>query len=179
MKIINISIQRPITVIMFYLLILFTGIVSFIQLPVEFLPDLGYPKLTVITSYENASSQEVEEMISTPIEEVVSTLKDVRKVTSISRDEISLVTLNYNWGTEMKHASLQLREKLDNLRFRLPEEAERPNIARLDPSESPIMYLSLSSKETNDISTIQNTAENYIKKAVAPTFRRCRSGYYR
>jgi HAE1 family hydrophobic/amphiphilic exporter-1 len=149
---------------MFYLLILFTGIVSFVQLPVEFLPDLGYPKLTVITSYENASSQEVEEMISTPIEEVVSTLKDVRKVTSISRDEISLVTLNYNWGTDMKHASLQLREKLDNLRFRLPEEAERPNIARLDPSESPIMYLSLSSKETNDISRIQNTAENYIKK---------------
>lgn len=164
MKITKISINRPITVIMFYLLILFTGIVSFVQLPIEFLPDLSYPKLTVITSYGNASPQEIEEMITDPIEEVVSTLKDVRRVTSISRDEISIVTLAYNWGTDMKYASLQLREKLDNLRYRLPNEAERPNIARLDPSEAPIMYLSVSGKDADDISTIQNTAENYVKK---------------
>ncbi|MDD3050896.1 MAG: efflux RND transporter permease subunit [Candidatus Cloacimonetes bacterium] len=164
MEIIKLSISRPITVIMFYLLLVFTGIISFIQLPVEFLPDLGYPKLTVITTYENASPEEIEEMITNHIEEVVSTLKDVREVTSVSRDEVSLVTLNYNWGTDMEYASLQLREKLDNLRFRLPEESDRPNIARLDPSESPIMYISVSSNKTDNITEIQDTAENYLKK---------------
>ena len=164
MKIIKISISRPVTVFMFYLLFIFMGIASFIQLPLEFLPDLGYPKLTVITAYQNAAPPEIEEMITTPIEEVVSTLENVRRVSSLSRDEISIITLDYHWNADMKHAALQLREKLDNLRFRLPDAAERPNIARLDPSEAPIIYLSLSSAATDEISAIQNTTENYIKK---------------
>ena len=163
-KIIKLSINRPITVLMFYLLIIITGIISFLRLPVDFLPEVGYPQLTVITIYENSSPQEVETLISQPIEEVVSTLKGVRKVSSISRDDVSIVTLKFNWGTEMSFASLSLREKLDNIRYSLPEEAERPNIAHLDPAAEPVMYIALTSKQTNNIIQLQNITENLIKR---------------
>jgi len=149
---------------MFYLLIIITGIISFVRLPIEFLPEVGYPQLTVITIYENSSPQEVETLISQPIEEVVSTLKGVRKVSSISRNDVSIVTIKFNWGTEMSYASLSLREKMDNIRYSLPEEAERPNIAHLDPSEEPVMYIALTSNKTDDIIQIQNIAENLIKR---------------
>jgi HAE1 family hydrophobic/amphiphilic exporter-1 len=164
MNIIKFSVNRPVTVLMFYLLILITGVISFMRLPIDFLPDIGYPQLTVICVYDNSSPEEVEKLITKPIEEVVSTLKGVRKVKSISRDDVSVVTLKYNWGTDMAYASLSLREQLDNLRYVLPEEAERPNIAKLDPSEDPVMFISVSDKETEDIGKIQNLTENLIKR---------------
>jgi len=164
MKIINLSINRPITVLMVYMLILITGVISFLRLPIDFLPNIGYPQLTVITTYDNSSPEEVETLITQPVEEVVSTLKGVRKVTSVSREDVSVVTIKYNWGTEMSFASLDLREKLDNIRHSLPEDAERPNIARLDPSEEPVMYISLTSRDTESVIEIQHIAENLIKR---------------
>ena len=164
MKIIKFSINRPITVLMFYLLIIITGVISFLRLPIDFLPEVGYPQLTVITIYENSSPREVETLISQPIEEVVSTLKGVRKVTSVSRNDVSIVTIKFNWGTTISYASLSLREKLDNISYSLPKGAERPNIAHLDPSEEPIMYISLTNNETDDIIQIQNIAKNLIKR---------------
>ncbi|PID27835.1 MAG: hypothetical protein CSB55_07240 [Candidatus Cloacimonadota bacterium] len=164
MNIIKFSINRPVTVLMFYLLILITGVVSFLRLPIDFLPDIGYPQLTVICVYENSSPEEIEKLITKPIEEVVSTLKGVRKVSSVSGDDVSVITLKYNWGTNMAYASLSLREQLDNLRYILPEEAERPNIAKLDPSDDPVMFISVSDKKTADIKEIQKLAENLIKR---------------
>ena len=164
MKIIKLSLNRPVTVLMFYLLIIMAGIISFKKLPIEFLPDIGYPKLTIITNYEDSTPEEVEELITIPIEEVVSTLKGTKEVSSISRDEVSVITVKYNWGTDMSYASLDLREKLDNIKHTLPEDADRPNIARLDPSEEPIMYLAVYSKNTQDIIKIQEIAENLIKR---------------
>jgi len=164
MKIISLSLNRPVTVAMVFLLIIITGIISFIRLPITFLPELGYPRLTIITNFANSSPEEVENLISIPIEESVSTLKSIISVTSISREDVSIVTLKYNWGTDMAYASLDLREKLDNIRYLLPDDAERPNIAKLDPNEEPIMYISLTSKQSDQISQIQKLAENLVKR---------------
>ncbi|MBN1327721.1 MAG: efflux RND transporter permease subunit, partial [Candidatus Cloacimonetes bacterium] len=164
MKIIKLSLDRPVTVLMVFLLILITGMVSFSRLPLEFIPDIGYPRLTVITFLDNASPEEIESLITEPVEEAVSTLKGVKEVSSRSRKDVSIVTLKYNWGTEMAHASLNLREKLDNIRYLLPDESERPNIARLDPTEEPILYLALTAKQNNNIISIQELAENLIKR---------------
>ena len=163
MQLIKFSLKRPITVLMIYLLIIIAGIISFFRLPIDFLPSLSYPQLTIITIYENSSPHEIETQISQPIEEVVSTLKGVRKVKSISRDEVSVITLKFNWGTDMSYAALNLREKLDNIRHLLPENAERSNIVHLDPSEDPIMYIALNAKDANIIK-IQALTENFIKR---------------
>ncbi|MCD4817823.1 MAG: efflux RND transporter permease subunit [Candidatus Cloacimonetes bacterium] len=163
MKIIKLSIERPVTVLMIYLLIAITGVISFLRLPIDFLPEIGYPQLTIITICQNSSPNEIESQISQPIEEIVSTIKGVRKVTSISRNDVSVVTLKFNWGTDMSYASLNLREKLDNIRYLLPENADRPNIVHLDPSEDPIMYIALTAKTSNLIQ-IQDISENFIKR---------------
>ncbi len=163
MKIIKFSINRPVTVLMIYLLIIITGIISFLRLPIDFFPQIGYPQLTIITIDSNSSPEEVENNISRPIEEVVSTINGVRKVSSVSRNDVSIISLKFNWGTDMNYASLNLREKLDNIRYVLPDNAERPNIIHLDPSEDPIMYLALTSKN-NNLHQIQNICEEYIKK---------------
>ena len=164
MKIIKLSINRPITILMVFLLIILTVVISLSRLPVEFLPDFGYPQLTIITNYPNSSPEEVETLITQPIEEIVSTLKGVKSVNSISRSDVSVITLKYNWGNDMAYASLSLREKLDNIRFMLPEQADRPNIAKLDPSEEPIMYITLSNRNSDNISEVQQMAENLIKR---------------
>ncbi len=163
MKIIKFSINRPVTILMIYLLILITGIISFLRLPIDFFPPIGYPKLTVITIYPNTSPQEIEATVSKPIEEVVATIKGIKKIKSVSRNDVSIVTLKFDWGTDMNYAALNLREKLDNIRFILPQEANRPNIVHLDPSEDPIMYLALTSQKGN-LHRIQEISEEYIKK---------------
>jgi HAE1 family hydrophobic/amphiphilic exporter-1 len=138
------------------------GVISFLHLPIGFLPKIGYPQLTVITVYENSSPEEIESQITQPIEEVVSTMRGVRQVSSKSRDDVSVITLKFNWGSNMSYAALNLREKLDNIRYSLPENSGRPNIAHLDPSEDPVMYIALTNA-SNNITDLQEATENFIK----------------
>ena len=116
--------RRPVAVVMFTLAVLLFGLVSLSRLPVTLLPDLSYPTLTVRTELEGAAPTEIETLLSKPIEEAVGVIKNVRRVTSVSRAGTSDVTLEFNWGTEMDYAVLDVREKLDQLAR--PQEAPRP-----------------------------------------------------
>jgi HAE1 family hydrophobic/amphiphilic exporter-1 len=138
------------------------GFISFQRLPIDFLPEQGYPKLTVITNYPNSTPADVEKMVTRPIEESVSTLSKVNSVSSISREGISIVTINYDWGTDMGYASLDLREKLDNVVYQLPQQAERSNIIHLDPADQAIMQLAIYSENTDSF-LLQQAAENHLK----------------
>ncbi len=164
MKITEISIKRPISIMMFYLLTVIMGIVSYLQLSIDFLPDIGYPQLTVISTYPDASPEEVERLVTQVVEETVSTLKNVKSVDSESRENVSIVSIKYNWGTKMSYAALHLREKLDGIRYILPDEMERPNIARVDPSEDPVMHIAVSLKSNAGIVQLQRLSENLIKR---------------
>ncbi len=164
MKITELSIKRPISIVMFYLLTVIMGVVSFLQLSIDFLPDIGYPQLTVISTYPNASPEEVERLVTQVIEETVSTLKSVKSVDSQSREDVSIVSIKYNWGTKMSYAALHLREKLDGIRYILPDDLERPNIARVDPSEDPVIHIAVSLKNNAGIIELQRLSENLIKR---------------
>lgn len=129
----EISVRRPVATAMFFLAVVILGVISLTRLPVDLLPDIAYPKLTIWTSYPEVPPIEVEELVTVPIEEAVSTLLRVRRVHSVSKEGVSLVTLEFLWGTDMDIAALNVREKLDNLRWVLPQEAGRPTILRLDP----------------------------------------------
>jgi len=144
-KIIEISIKRRVTVAMFTIATLLFGFVSFSRLKMNLLPTLTYPTLTVRSEYPGSAPAEIENLISKPIEEVVGVVKNVRKVTSISRSGQSDVILEFNWGTQMDNAIMELREKLDLLE--LPLDIKRPVILRFDPTLDPIMRMGLYSKE--------------------------------
>jgi HAE1 family hydrophobic/amphiphilic exporter-1 len=137
MKIIEISIKRRVTIAMFTLAIILFGFVSFLRLKINLLPELTYPTLTVRTEYTGAAPAEIENLISKPIEEALGVVKNVNRVSSISRSGQSDVILEFEWGTDMDFAGLDVREKLDALE--LPLEVSRPTILRFDPSLDPII----------------------------------------
>ena len=139
MKIIDTSIKRRVTIAMFTVAVVLFGFVSFTRLKLNLLPELNYPTLTIRTEYAGAAPAEIENLVSKPIEETIGVVKNVRKVSSISRTGQSDVLLEFNWGTDMEMASLEVREKLDSLE--LPLEVKRPTILRFDPSLDPIIRL--------------------------------------
>jgi HAE1 family hydrophobic/amphiphilic exporter-1 len=139
----RITIQRPVAVAMFFLGVVFLGVLSFVRLPIDLLPDVAYPRLVVYTTDAGAAPPEVERFITGPVEQAVSTVPGVRKVESVTREGQSLVTARFAWGTDMDFAALNTREKLDNIRDALPDLAARPVVLRTDPRSEPIMAVSV------------------------------------
>lgn len=165
MKISTISIRKPVTTSVTYIAIALVGIYAFMKIGVDLLPNVAIPHLLVQTAYPNATAEEVEKQITEPLESAAITVTGVKKVTSVSKEGISLISIDFNWGTDMKFAILSLREKLDNMSFALPKESGRPTIIRLDPASSPIMTLVLSYRNqfNNNVNNIK-----YIDHDSAP-----------
>ena len=159
MKITKISIQRPVTVTMFFLAILLLGVVSLRQLSVDLLPNINYPRLSVITQYPGVAPQEVETLVTRPLEASVSRIPGLRRVESISQEGLSILSLEFSWGTDMDFALLHTREKLDNVL--LPEDVDEPTIIPLDPQSRPILILSVSAPES--LLEIKELCEELIK----------------
>ena len=135
------------------------GLISYKRLPINLLPDISYPTLTVRTEYPGAAPSEIENLISKPIEDAVSVISDVVRVSSRSRPDVSEVVIEFAWKTNMDFASMDVREKLDLVD--LPDDAERPVLLRFDPSLDPIMRLSLYGDE--DLITLRILAEDELK----------------
>ncbi len=145
MRIVDFSIRRPVTVAVFGLAAIIFGLVAFRDLAVDLLPDIAYPSLTIRTDMEGAAPSEIETLITRPIENAVGVVNGVASVTSSSRLDVSEVTLEFDWGTNMDFAALDVRERLDLVD--LPEAAARPILLRYDPSLDPVMRIGLTGDE--------------------------------
>ena len=142
MKLVNLAVARPVTIWMFTLGIILFGLVAMSRLAVNLLPDLSYPTLTIRSEYPGAAPAEVEQLVSKPIEESVGIVKGIRRVESVSRAGRSDVIMEFEWGTNMDLAGLEVREKLDVL-F-LPLDVKKPLLLRFNPNLDPIVRLALS-----------------------------------
>jgi len=158
----RIAIQRPVAVAMFFLGVVFLGVLSFVRLPIDLLPDVAYPRLVVYTTDPSAAPAEVERFITEPVEQAVSTVPGVQRVESVTREGQSLVTARFAWGTDMDFAALNTREKLDNIRDALPELAARPVVLRTDPRSEPIMAVSVAGQR--DLPQLKELAEAVFKR---------------
>ncbi|MEW5927214.1 MAG: efflux RND transporter permease subunit [Gemmatimonadota bacterium] len=158
----QLSIRRPVAVAMFFLGVVFLGVLSFVRLPIDLLPDVAYPRLVVYTANPGVAPAEVERFITEPVEQAVSTVPGVQHVESSSREGGSLVTVRFAWGTDMDFAALGTREKLDNLRDALPELASRPVVLRTDPRSEPVMALSVSGNR--DLPALKDLAESVFRR---------------
>jgi HAE1 family hydrophobic/amphiphilic exporter-1 len=128
---------------MFFIGIAFLGIFAFSKLGIDLLPNISLPHLIVQTTYQNSTPEEIEKLLTEPLESTIGTVTGVKKISSVSKEGLSIISVDFLWGTNMDLAVLGLREKLDNIRFALPREAGRPTIIRADPSASPIVSLAL------------------------------------
>ncbi|MFQ5674788.1 MAG: efflux RND transporter permease subunit, partial [bacterium] len=133
--------SRPVAILMVVIGVVVFGWISYKQLPVNLMPDISYPSLTVRTEYTGTAPEEIETTISRPIEQALGVVNNLVSISSISKAGQSDVKLEFTWDTEMNQATADVREKLDQV-F-LPQEANRPLILRFDPSLDPIMRLGL------------------------------------
>jgi HAE1 family hydrophobic/amphiphilic exporter-1 len=158
---------RPVTTAMVTITLLLFGLVAALRLPVELLPELSFPTITVRTEHTDAAPIEIEELVTRPIEERVSAVPGVVKVESVSREGVSDVVLDFAWGTPMDQAMADVREKLD--RVGLPVTAGRPLLLRYDPSQDPIMRLALrqvgeSTPSPEDLAVLRRIADETVKR---------------
>lgn len=139
----QLAVKRPVTIVMLVLIVLLLGFVSFNHLYMELLPDLEIPVATVITDYTGAGPQEIENLVTRPIEEVLSTVGSIESVISRSERDQSLVIIQFDWGTDMDFALLEVREKIDIIKPYLPEDAKTPRVFRFNPNAFPIVEIGL------------------------------------
>lgn len=158
----RVAISRPVAVAMFFLGVVFLGVLSFVRLPIDLLPDVAYPRLVVYTTDQGAAPAEVERFITEPVEQAVSTVPGVQGVESVTREGASLVTARFAWGTDMEFAALNVREKLDNIRDNLPDLAARPVVLRTDPRSEPILALSVAGGR--DLPALKELSELVFKR---------------
>jgi HAE1 family hydrophobic/amphiphilic exporter-1 len=159
-------IQRPIAVSMLFVALVLIGVLGVKRLPVDLLPSITHPRLTVITEYPDIPADDLQRLVTRPIEEVVTALSGVRRVVARTRQGLSLVTVEYEWGTRMDFANLHLREAIDRVAFRedFPEAAERPVILRWDPTSRPISILVLTGSDR--MTALTEFAEEVVKPAL-------------
>jgi HAE1 family hydrophobic/amphiphilic exporter-1 len=145
MNLSRLSIHRPIFTIMVTLIVLILGGISLYRLPIDLMPDITYPAITVSSEYENASPEEIEELVTRPIEEAMSAVPGVEEVNSESTEGESDVRLSFTWGTDLDAASNDIRDRLDRVIHRLPEDATRPSLRKFDLASFPILIMGASS----------------------------------
>jgi HAE1 family hydrophobic/amphiphilic exporter-1 len=172
MSLVDFSTRRRVSVAMFMLTLVIFGLISWFSLKVNLLPDLSYPTLTVRTGYTGAAPSEIETLVTEPVEEAVGVVKGLRKLRSISRPGQSDVVLEFAWGSDMDQASLDVREKLENLN--LPLDVEPPVLLRFNPSTEPVMRLVLTVPDdftgdpTAELIRLRRFADDELKKALEP-----------
>lgn len=120
---------------------LLLGVTAVARMPVDLLPSIEYPRLTVETTYPPSSPYEVERLVTDPLEEALASVRGLRGYTSMSYGDRSRITLEFDWGTDMDFVRLEVREKLDVAAWSLPDAAGRPVLVEYDPSRRPFMEI--------------------------------------
>lgn len=133
------AINRPITMYMICSVIVLLGAISLTRLPVDLMPDVTYPSLTIRVSYPGVGPLEMEELVARPIEQAVAAVAGVEQINSTSSEGSATVRLNFAWGTNLNAAADDVRSRVDRVRGRLPEDADPPILFKFDASAMPIM----------------------------------------
>jgi HAE1 family hydrophobic/amphiphilic exporter-1 len=154
------AIQRPITMYMLCGVIVLLGTISLARLPVDLMPDVTYPSITVRGSYGGVGPLEMEELVTRPIEQAVSAVAGLEQINATSSEGSSTVRLNFAWGTDLAEAADDVRSRVDRVRGRLPEDADPPILFKFDASAMPIMGVGV--EGNMDRVTLREVAQNIL-----------------
>lgn len=144
MKIHEVSIRRPVAILMTVFIVLVLGAVSFSKIPIDLLPNIDLPIAIVSTSYSGVGPKEIESIVTQNIENAVATVSNIKTISSNSSEGNSIVIAEFNSGTDMEYATLQMREKIDMVKRFLPAEVENPMVMKIDPNMLPVVSLGVS-----------------------------------
>lgn len=152
------AIERPVTMFMISLVIILLGGISLTRLPVDLMPDTEYPSITVRVNYAGVGPLEMEELVTRPIEQSVSAVAGLERVSSTSSEGFSNIRLNFGWGTDLGEAADEVRTRLDRVRGRMPEDADPPTVFKFDSTSMPIMGIGV--EGDFDAVTLRELAQN-------------------
>ncbi|WP_142413340.1 efflux RND transporter permease subunit [Hathewaya massiliensis] len=165
MRISEHSIKRPVTTLMIVFAVIILGFVSFSKLNIDLLPNINLPYAMVSTDYSGAGPKEVENIVTKNLESVLSTVANIKNVNSISSEGRSMIILEFNQGTNMDFATLEVREKLDLIKKMLPEGVSSPMVLKLNPNMMPIMNIAAYHK-TKGPMELKSWIENTLKPRI-------------
>ena len=160
MSIPRLAIHRPVTMFMLSGVIVLLGAVSLAKLPVDLMPDLSFPSLTIRVTYAGVGPREIEETIVRPIEQAVSAVSGLDQINSTANEGSAVVRLNFTWGHDLNVAADDVRSRLDRIRARLPEEADPPVIFKFDATAMPIVFMAV--EGDYDEVTLREIAQNEL-----------------
>ena len=155
MNITRLAVHRPIATTMVFLIIIVLGIMGFRFLPVDLLPPIEYPMLTIVTVYPNVGPEEIETIITDRVENAVASVPNIEEIRSSSREGRSWVTLEFAQGTNIDAAANDVRAALDRIRDDLPLEVESPRLWKFDPDNFPVVIMGArSSRDMEELTRI-------------------------
>ncbi len=156
------SLKRPVTMIMIFVAVTVLGIIALMNLKLDLLPNFDIPIVAVMSEYSGAGPTEVEGTVSRTLEGAVSQVQDIKNVFSISREGMSLVLGEFNWGTDVDARAIDTREKLDMVKRYLPDDVTSPMVFKFDPSMMPVIIMGVTS-EQRELRELREFAEDKIK----------------
>ncbi len=162
MKMTETAIRRGVTFLMIYLIAVGFGLFSLGRLDIDLYPKLEFPVIALISQYTGVGPFDMETVVTRPVEEVVASVENIEKITSTSAQGLSLVLLEFDWGTNMNQAEIDVRNNLEFIQDVLPQEVDGPLVFAFDPSQQPIFYLALSS-DMHGMAELRRIAERDLE----------------
>ena len=163
----KLTIRRPISTIMVVMMVIVLGVSAFMDIPKDLMPEMELPYALVMTSYPNASPEEVETMVTVPVEQSLAQVENLSDMISYSLENTSVVLIQFNFGTDMNFASLDMREKISLIEDYLPDTCSQPMVMKLNMNALPTMQVYVSSdlplEELN--ATVEDNIVNYFERA--------------
>jgi HAE1 family hydrophobic/amphiphilic exporter-1 len=176
MKLAQFSVNRPVTTVMIFIAGIVLGLVSLLSLGIDLIPDFEIPAVSVMTAYEGAGPEEIETLITEPLEDALSTISGVDEVISLSKEGLSAITLRFKWGQHIDEIINDIRDKIDQAKVIMPEEADEPAVIKFDIAMSPILIIAITAQESypNLRTIIKDNIVDPLKrvKGVASAFER-------
>jgi HAE1 family hydrophobic/amphiphilic exporter-1 len=165
MKISEVAVRRGVTFSMLFLMIVGFGLYSLSQLQLDLYPDVSFPTVVVITNYTGASPEDIETLVTRPIEGAVASAKDAQEIRSTSKQGVSMVEVKFDWGKDMDVAETDVRRKLELIKQFLPQDADDSMVFAFDPSLQPIVMMMVTGPYPLD--ELRRIAENDLEPKLA------------
>ncbi len=142
------AVKRPIMTTLCFVAVVILGLFSLNKLPIDLYPDIETNTIMVMTTYTGASAQDIEQNVTRPLENVLNSVNDLKHITSKSRENISVITLEFEYGEDIDVLTNDVRDKLDMVSSMLPDDAENPIIFKFSTDMIPILLLSVNASES-------------------------------
>ena len=164
MSIPEFSVKRPVTISMLIGIVLVLGLYSYLNIGLDMLPDISYPTVSVMTTWQGAAPEDVEKQVTKPIEEMLSLVSRVKTVKSVTREGMSIVMVEFEWGTNIDFAAQDIRDQISIFKKMLPEDIDEPVVFKFDVSMMPIAMYAYAGDM--DLNRLHDIAENIIKTRI-------------